>query len=234
VTVNHSEKARAGPGQPSLGAHVRAALILLHVCAVPVLALPAPAYIGSARMREAPMYRRELDAWSQRLRGVGVEVTGPQLERILVEQGRRYLGLRAAVVRPFAPYGRYLGVHQSWQMFSQPQTFPVRLYVEVRTAPAPFRPIYVQHSNGHGWRRSQFEHDRVRKLLGRIGRRSTAGYSELCLWIAREAATDFPDETHVRIRQYRVATLPPERLRAGATAPGKFSNEQVFELAGLR
>jgi hypothetical protein len=213
---------------------VRAALILLHVCAVPVLALPAPAYIGNASIREAPLYRRELDAWSQRLRGLGIELTGPQLERIVVEQGRRYLGLRRAIVTPFVPYGRYLGVHQSWQMFSQPQTFPVRLHVEVRAAGEPFEPIYVQHSDEHIWRRSQFEHDRVRKLLGRIGRRSTAGYVELARWVARQVASDFPDASHVRVRQHRAATLPPERVRAGATAPGEFSNALVFDLAELR
>ncbi len=84
-------------------------------------------------------------------------------------------------------------------MFSNPQTSPSRLWVEVDQGDG-FTPLFVVGSERYTWHGDFFGHHRIRKLLGRIGRAGRGPeYNELGRWLAREAAREFPDAKTLRV-----------------------------------
>ena len=57
---------------------------------------------------------------------------------------------------------------------------------------------------------------------------------EAARWLATKALREHPGATRVRVRLWRYATLPPERVRAGERpAGGRYEHERVLEAAAL-
>lgn len=214
--------------------HLRAALIFGHLAAVLVMCLPAPYKMASRQQWRTAQAKTELASWAARLRSAGIDTSAEELEAHLFGLTRSYLRLRSRVNRPFERYHRVAEMRQGWSMFSHPQTHPGWLHVEVREPnSADYRPVYVQRSRRHTWRRDQFEHNRLRKLIGRISRRPPGhpSYRQLADWIARKAAMDFPRASHVRVRMFRARTYKPGR---GTPPPGKFTDQRIYSLERLR
>lgn len=228
----------SGPGRfGRVWPQIRAALIFLHLAAMLVMCLPAPYNMASKRSWQTPQAQAEAATWAKNLRSVGISTTAEELTEGMHSFTRGYLRLHGRLNQPFRPYQKLANMRQGWSMFSHPQTHPGWLHIDIRSDIRPrgqsYRPIYIQHSEQHTWRRDQFEHNRVRKLLGRIARRPKGhpAYKALTRWIARQVARDFPDATHVRVRHFRRRTLKPG---SGEAPKGRFVEPLVLPLDPYR
>lgn len=188
----------------------------------------------------SPHNREQFNHWSATLSRFGLDISSTRLKSELWEFTRRYVRLHSQLMRPVRWLPEQLGFGQSWRMFSNPQTTPSRLWLEVDDGHG-FEPIYVSRSSEHTWRRSFFEHHRVRKLLGRIGRGGRdAAYESLARWVAKRAFQDYPNAARVRVRTYVWATPGADAQPQFSDQPefgrhkGKFDHELVFTREGVR
>lgn len=193
--------------------------------------LPGGSRFTSRAVWESPHNQMQFAAWAETLTQLGIETSGPALQKRLWSATKRYSRVRDQVIEPVAWLPVQLGFAQSWRMFSNPQTTPSRLWVEVDEGHG-FEPIYVSRSDVHTWRRSFFEHHRLRKLLGRIGRGGKdAAYDALAAWIADRALLDHPTAEHVRVRVETWSTPAPGSppLRNSGERRGEFRMEHRYD-----
>lgn len=211
--------------------HLRTALIFFHLASVLVFCLPPPGKVADPAHWKTEQTQAELGVWANRVDSLGIETNREEFEQWLWGVTQRYVAVRKTLDRPFGPYVRYVHTGQGWSLFSQPQTNPLRVVVELQEPGAGFRRIYESRSNQYTWRRTEFDHNRIRKFVGRIGRRTTRElYWQLGDWIARMAARDFPRSDFVKIRQYRYHAAAP-----GETpGEGTYTNERVIALEDYR
>lgn len=210
---------------------VRAVLIALHVLAVIVLALPSGAEFTNKRNWTNKNMRADLAAWANRF-----GTTPTELEATIKSYAKYYVVAHRWMIRPVLPYKRYLGVRQGWSMFSSPQRHPGEYRVEIQRGDSKeWIPIYRSRSEEYNWRAKQFDHDRLRKYVGRFGRGFVRkNYNALGRWVATNAARDFPDAVRVRVRVYRTRTLHPARVAAGERSSGRHENVRYFKAEALR
>lgn len=210
--------------------HVRAVLIALHVVAITLQALPSP---GGAMKRSSwrePTVQGELAAWTDRLNALGWKGDQQHLEQDLWDFASEFVKVRRRVLAPFAPYYRYAGTFQSWRMFVAPHRHPARLHIEVHRRGA-WEPVYVARDAQHDWLAPKLDHDRLRAQVFRLSWPAyKTTYSRFVDWVARQAASDFPDATRVRVRFWRYRTPSPAEVRSGAEVPGRWVLVQVRSL----
>ena len=112
--------------------HIRGVLILVHILAICLMALPAPQGGMRKDAWKEPTVQDEIMALSERLNSLGYENTPEELEAELWVLATDVISIRKQVLRPFDPYARYMGTQQSWRMFVAPHRYPARLHVEIR------------------------------------------------------------------------------------------------------
>lgn len=212
-------------------------LVALHVAAVVVGAFPAPVGGLNRAAWSEPTVKAELDAWHQRLQGMGLTADRATFEDGLYSLASTWVRGRQQVVKPFRPYYRYVGTEQSWRMFVAPHKHPSRLQVQVRVQGAEaeaWQTIFEQDNSEFDWRANQFLHTRMRSSLFRY---SWPGYQRsfkaLSTWIGRRVAEERPEVTHVRVQWLRRRTASPAKMRAGELPPEKVVRAQTLELAKL-
>jgi hypothetical protein len=192
--------------------------------------LPGGSRFTSRAVWNSAHNQRQFDDWARSLGSLGIRTSGTRLQAELWSFAKTYSRDRDKLLRPLRWLPEQVGFGQSWRMFSNPQTTPSQLWVEMDTG-SGFSPIYVSRSNDHTWRRSLFDHHRVRKLLGRIGRGGKdEAYVALSARVAKHAFADFPNAKRVRTRIFTWATPP-----ANTSAPqpeqlcrGTFRHERTF------
>ena len=218
-----------GASWSALWPHLRALLILVHLLSVVILSLPSSSRLSDKSHWDAPSQQTELNAWANRL---GVEKKN--FESFVWRNTQRYVNARKWIARPFLKYADYSGSRQGWTMFSSPRLVTGRFEVEVETQgkwELVFRPL----DSDADWNVWQFEHNRLRKLLGRLATKPRQrAYNELTSWIAKELARDFPRATRARISLMTWKTLPPEKIRAGERPIEHRTSYQEFDLENLR
>ncbi len=219
--------------------HARAALIAFHVLAIVALAFPSGGSLTNKSAWRSKNTQADFAAWTAGLNRVGVALTPKEFEASLWALAKGYGRVRDELARPFLPYARTFGLYQSWQMFASPQRHPGELHVDLRLPGAGederWRPIYRSRSREHTWRRSQLDHDRLRKYVGRFARGfKKRHYNALAQALARAAAHDFPEAEEIRVRLYRYRSLPPERVRAGERAEGRYQHTRRYPAGPLR
>ena len=215
--------------------HIRGVLILLHILAVVLMALPAPEGAMRKDTWNDPTVTAEFEAWADRLNGMGYETNTEDLKAEMFDVAKEFIDIRRTVLAPTVPYARYLGTQQSWRMFVAPHRFPSRLHVEIKRSDSDWEPISIYQDPEYRWKAELFEHDRFRSALFRYGWKSYAGARKLFnQWLAREAAQDFPDATHIRTRWYKYKTPTPEMVKAGEEFDGKYVLSQVLKLDQYR
>jgi hypothetical protein len=214
--------------------HLRALLILVHLFAISVLAMPAP---GSGLNRSAwsdPTVTAEFDAWRERLASWGVDYTADEFEEQLWTVAETYQGGVNVVVKPFRPYYRYCGTQQSWRMFVAPHRNPAILHFEIHEE-GEWRPLYVEGSTEYTWNGELLDHDRARSAMFRYAwssyRRDWRRFSS---WFAQQAANEFPEATQLRAYYWKYRTLSPADTRAGVAFEGAQVGRRVIELEDLR
>jgi len=226
--------ASTGPRTKTWWPHVRAALVLLHVFAVVVLALPRPGAVTNRRAYRSENAQTEFRQWSARLNGLGFVTSPPELERDVYATALRYASVHRSVTTPMQRYADVAGTRQGWSMFASPQRHPGEVHVDIRTG-ANWITITRPRSEEHAWLRSKLDHNRIRKLQGRFARTFyPRRYRAFARWLAREATRDFPDAVEVRVRLVRYHSLPADRVRAGEVPKTRDEHPLVFRADALR
>lgn len=214
--------------------HLRAALVLLHLVAITLVAIPS---VGSGLNRSAwktPTVQAEFRAWSERLGALGWAIGPAELEERAWVFAKAYEDGRARVLAPFEPYYTYCGTWQTWKMFVAPHLHEGRLTIEVDRGQGWER-LYLARDAEADWHRAWFDHDRMRAAMFRY---AWAHYrtprSQMVDWVARTVATELPDARRVRVSFLRARTRTPEEVRAGVAVEEKADLPLLRDLAGLR
>ena len=193
------------------------------------MALPTP---GAGLKRAAwkdPTVQAEFATWGARL-----GMTAPEMEERLWVVARRWVALRDQITAPFQPYANAVGTRQPWRMFVAPHRYPARLHVDLEVN-GLWQPVYEARSDQHVWRRRQLDHDRMRAAIFRYGwPRYEKPLRQLTFWLARHAASDFPEATRLRTRMYKYRTRSPGEVRDGIPVQGKFIRMTSVDLARYR
>jgi hypothetical protein len=209
--------------------NARGVLFLLGLLGAAALLPPNVAEISNHRAWRLPHNQEQFTRWSRSLAGLGIHVSGRELEKITWQGVQRYKKTWGPVQRQLQPLRSQLGLSQNWAMFSNPQTHPFRVHVDVDRGNG-FETIHVSRSDAYTWRREEFDHNRMRKLVGRLGRSGDPGlYEDFTHWVAARVRRDFEDAAKVRVRLYRWTTqlgAPSADSEAG----GAFEDARTFEL----
>lgn len=199
-----------------------------HLFAISWMALPSAGGGMNRSAWKSGTVQGEFRTWVGRLNRIGVDITVPELEDVLWDFARRYEKGKQWVLDPMRPYLTTTGSEQSWRMFVAPHRYPGRLVIELDHGDG-FVPIYMARSNEHTWRRSVFDHDRMRAAVFRYAWPHFKGpRHRFTEWVAREVAEEFPEAERVRVSFLRYRTPSPEEVRAGEEPPAK------QELANMR
>ncbi len=224
-----------------------AATCIAYVALAIWIALPSGARLRDRALWEQPSTQQQFQAWAALLQRFGLEVEAEPLRERVWTLTQGYLELRHQWVWPAQKLALQLGIDQSFRMFSNPQTAPSLLVLELDRG-AGFEPIYVARSTQHRWNARQLEHHRIRKLIGRVARGSyEAQWRDLTRWLARRASCDFPEGKRLRARLYRSRTeivherngaplaellAPIPESYARTHSAGRFTRTQVLRLDG--
>lgn len=230
------------PGAGARGGHrgraawrqLRALLVLVHVVAVGLAALPAPEGGMNRAAWKDPTVQDELNTWAARLRAAGLDLGDEEFQAVLWNLGTRTIAARKLVLRPLQPYYRFLGTHQSWRMFVAPHRYPARLHIDVEEGGA-WRPVYVARSPEYRWRARQLDDDRMRAAIFRYAWPAYArAWRSFSAWVATRAAADFPEARRVRLRYDKRRTPSPAEVEAGVEPPGRWIRTRIIDLEPLR
>lgn len=209
--------------------HVRALLILVHLVSVVILSLPSSNRLGDKSHWDAPRQQSELQAWADRL---GVEKE--EFESFLWNTSQKYLKIRRWISRPFLRYADYAGTRQGWTMFTNPRLVTGRFEVEVEID-GVWELVFRPRDSEADWNRWQFDHNRVRKLMGRLATKPhQRAYNEFTNWVAAKVAADFPQATRAKITLLTWKTLPPDAIRDGKKPQENRTQYQEFSLEKFR
>jgi hypothetical protein len=224
----------AAPEEPprphSCQAALVCALVTLHVVAVTLKAIPAPAGATDRAAWKSPLAQEEFAAWADRLGSWGISVTPTELEEWLWDATGRFLDVRDRILAPFEPYYQFCGTGQGWRMFVGPNRYPTRLSIDIEELDT-WQTIYAERAPHNAWRHSRLDHEHLRTAIFTMAFfKEYKRFDEFADWIARRAGQAFPRARRVRVRLYEFRTLPPDEVRAGHTPPGKFVRSKEFDL----
>ena len=179
--------------------HLRATLILLHLVAITLMALPAPVGADKTSHYQGPEAEAQLAQIVNALDRVGIEATGDDVVDLSLAVARPVMAARRAVLNPFRPYYTLAGTRQGYWMFSGTSLYQNRLHVEVRDR-GEWRTLYLAGAPNARWRGATFNHELTRSLLFRYTeRRYRKRWNAVADWIAEEAAMDHPTVDRVRV-----------------------------------
>ena len=217
----------------SVWPHVRTVLIGFHVLAVVALSMPTPHAVSSRDKWKNPNMQADLEQWSARLSFLGYD-SPEELEEDWWNLAQGYLKVRAAFIRPFLLYSKYSASRQGWRMFANPRIEPAVLHIDALVDDA-WQPVYRPHSDDHDFYAQTFTHNRIRKLLGRLGQPHMKGYyTYFVRFLAPRVAMAVPAAEKLRFALYRYRTLPPADVRAGKKPRGTYEGVVVVPAARFR
>jgi hypothetical protein len=201
---------------------IRALLILLHVTAVTLAAVPAPEGGMSRTAWKDPTVQGEFDAWFNRVKSLGYAGDRRRFEETVWSFAVAYARTRGKVLTPFEPYYRYAGTTQPWRMFVAPHRFPGRLSIDIETNGA-WETVYTERSPTATWLAPILDQDRLRSATFRYSwPQYSKPYGEFCDWIRGRAETDFPNAQRIRVRYFKYRTRSPEEVLANEREDGKW------------
>lgn len=214
--------ARAPSKGSRVFAQVRAVLVLGHVLAISIAAVPGPDGGMSRDQWRDPAVQAELITWSQRF-----HMTQERFTDLIYPLAETLFSLRIAARKPVGPYLEYTGVEQPWRLFVAPDRVPSRFQLQVlRRGHRDEETLYEEGSREYAWHRRYFTHSRTRRALYWYGWPLTWGSrGEHCEWLARQVFDEMPDAERVRCRFFRGPSPSPEQARRGAPREGTWQGD---------
>ena len=209
--------------------------MVFHLVAVTLMALPAPGGAMNRVAWEDPTVQGEFAVWTSRINALGIAVSQEEFEDQLFEFAEQFMSLRETVLDPFRPYHLYFGTWQSWRMFVAPHRYPGRIHIDLQGSDDVWQPLYQSRSSEHDWNRALMDHDRMRSLTFRYSWKPYRfTWKAFGVWVAKQAAVDFPEAKRVRLQVLKYRTLTPEETRAGAEIDGKLEQALTYTLDKYR
>lgn len=211
----------------AISPRLRAGLLLYHVIAVIVLALPQGSF-NEARW-QARGTQADLAEWDTKLKRMGILSQDASFQDQLRTAAKGYAKVRRTLTLPFNDYASAIGMRQGWAMFASPQRHPSELWIDVQTGDA-WKPIYrptgpALDADLHAF----LKHNRLRKFQGRFARGfDRRAYDDFVTYLARRVLASHPEATAVTLRLYAYASPPPQAARADDPPRGKFEHERTF------
>ena len=206
--------------------HLRAAIVAVHCVAIALSALPNPAEGLNRKNWADPTVQAEFDRYAGWL---GMESMALQDQAYAI--AKVAAKSRAAIVEPFDPYLRVLGIRQNWRMFVAPHRWPTRIEIAGSVDGQTWEPVYFEADPTLRWNADAFDTEPYTGMLFRWGWTSYAkDYDRGCKGLARLLAADRPDFTKVRCRAWKSTTISAAQARAGETPEGKWIFEKVVRL----
>jgi hypothetical protein len=205
--------------------HLRALLVLAHVVAIVLTAIPAPVGGTNREAWKNPTAQMEFKTYADFL-GMPPAV----FEDKLYDLAMFWMGIRDIYLRPVHPYLRITGTDQPWRMFVGPDRFPPRFQVQFRRAADPdFVTLYEDRSEQYDWHEEFFRQERVRSYTYRYAWPEYWGPEQQhCRYLSRLIFEEKPDAVAVRCRFFRQKTPSANQVLAGAPLePGTWGQEQV-------
>jgi hypothetical protein len=207
----------------ALWPHLRAGLLLAHLVAITLMALPAPLGADRASSYEGPQAEEELARVASALRRVGLRVTPDQIAEASLRSARRILAVRRAALLPFEPYYALAGTTQGYRMFSGVALYSDRLWIEAQID-GGWRTLYLARDPEHDWHALALDHELPRSLLYRYPtrryRKRWAAFAEV---LADDVFAEVPKASRVRLSwlhsrvqthaESREGTVPETRRR---------------------
>jgi hypothetical protein len=212
--------------------HARGVVMLLVLLVLLVMVLPDEGRIANATAWRSAASQAQFKAWAKTSTAVGLRMSPAEFEAHLWQWAQGYVAVKAPCSRALNPLVTQFGLGQWWRMFSSPRRSPARVWLEASRAGEAMRPWYVSRSDRYDWHRRQFDHNRFRKLIGRMAGSDSRGqqlYVRFLQWSAREIQREQPEVSRVRLRLYR-STTPEPGVDARDSLGGVFEAERVLEL----
>ena len=188
--------------------HARTALILAHVLAITLMALPVPGAHLTDKNKNSPAIRQTLTPWADLVQRVGLADSPDAAVDWLWDTGGQYNRAHAAVAVAFRPYIKHTGQWQMWGMFGYSPNTGGALQIHGRTASGDYEPLYLV--DGPQWQGRVLNHHRIRKLRYHWSQKRKR--SELRMF-ARWLATQDHGYPAIRVRMQGVRIPGPQKLR---------------------
>ncbi|MCA9568312.1 MAG: hypothetical protein KC656_10730 [Myxococcales bacterium] len=186
--------------------HLVAAFVAFHLLAMVVASFPAPSRSVLAS-ELSPSAREAMAPWVAAGGAVGMD------EDTVLGLTHAWSDAVRGVHRLFYPYTHYFGVLQGWTMFGHITAESALPQIEMQRN-GVWEPVYVARSSEHAWRRSLFDHDRVRTWLHEGGWKGRSkGWKTFADWALREVSADFDGVRSVRVEFVPVHIPDPADLR---------------------
>lgn len=205
--------------------HLRAALVLGHILAMVLTAIPAPVGGTNRAAWKNPTAQMEFRTYANFL-GVPPE----EFEDKLYALAMFWMGIRDIYLRPVSPYLRITGTDQPWRMFVGPDRFPPRFQLQYRRDADPdFLTLYEERSPQFEWHEEYFRQERVRSHTYRYAW-PEYGYSEHqnCHYLSRRVFEEKPEAVQVRCRFWKQKTPSADQVLAAAPLePGTWEQQEV-------
>ena len=182
--------------------HLRTGLIVLHLIAIILKALPAPEGAMSKRDWAHPTVQAEFRQWSRNLQSIGIDTSPTELEHSLWDIAQSVTTVRNSTLKPFRLYYRYVGGDQNWRLFVAPHMFPSKLEIDVQIDDE-WTPVYRVHQPDQ-WMEMLIENGRFRPAIFRYSwSRYKRQYNRFAVYMSTQASKDFPTATQIRFRWWR-------------------------------
>lgn len=227
--MNTPEKTESSTSARRVWPHLRALVVLAHLVAIILMSLPSSHRLASRSHWDKPEQQADLERWSNTL---GVD--RDEFEVFLWDWTQRYVRLRKSVTHPFLIYADYTGARQGWTMFSGPRRRTGRYEIQVEEL-GVFRSVFRTQDSTATWNRSQFEHNRLRKLMAKLTTHpQIPAYAQFSRWVAKRVAEDFPNATRCKVTLDTWKTLSPQQHRDGVEPDVARTRSQMFTLEVFR
>ncbi|MDG1483210.1 MAG: hypothetical protein P8R54_26710 [Myxococcota bacterium] len=219
---------------PTRRAQILAVLILAHLAQITISSVPLP---KKAITDLKPRHRQAIVSWGTPLLALGLARSEDDLVADAVRLNNAIVSTRSEALSPLFRWQKRTGTQQSWRMFGDVPAYGGRLQLHARTGDGPWLPLFEDHSDAD-WMADLLTQGRLRGVRSAYStkvRKRRQQYRRLVTWLARHAATDFPQATEFRARYQKVAIGKPSAVRAqGGLKLGGHYWEAVVDLETLR
>ncbi len=206
--------------------HLRAALVLGHVVAIFLAAVPAPVGGSDRANWKNATAQAEFALWAGALR-----MQPADFEDKLFALATFWMNVRAVYLTPVDPWIRFTGTDQPWRMFVGPDRYPARFQVQYRPGDVhDFITLFEEKSAQYTWHKAYFSEERVRSQIYRHSFPDYAHVATLsCKYLAARVFEEKPDAAQVRCRFFRQRSRSPQAVLANTPPePGQWEREDVI------